>query len=56
MRFAQFLKKLRLYGFDTLLLGLFEKILEALIKYAVSTHEKLTDKIKCINEKRAAKG
>lgn len=54
MKIAHLLEKIRFYGLKVLLLGLLEKILAALTKYASSLQEKLNAAVERRNEKNAA--
>ncbi|MBQ8406993.1 MAG: hypothetical protein IJY38_03650 [Clostridia bacterium] len=55
MKIAHLLEKIRFYGLKVLLLGLLEKILAALTKYASSLQEKLNDAVERRTEKNAAR-
>ena len=55
MKIAHLLEKIRLYGLKVLLLGLLEKILAALTKYASSLQEKLNAAVERRTEKNAAR-
>ncbi len=55
MKTAYLLEKIRFYGLKVLLLGLLEKILAALTKYASSLQEKLNAAVERRTEKNAAR-
>ena len=55
MKIAHLLEKIRFYGLKVLLLGLLEKILAALTKYASSLQEKLNAAVERRTEKNAAR-
>lgn len=55
MKIAHLLEKIRFYELKVLLLGLLEKILAALTKYASSLQEKLNAAVERRNEKNAAR-